>query len=323
MSVMFAGLLAQPPTRHTTTLQGVQIHYGAVRAPNGSHDCVIAFRTYQAKTRPVATVLVVPGAWESAELYHPLAFWLAEQGLRVTLMNLGEHGSADWYSYDGGVVEALHLDDYLRQVQVVLHQREITGESLILAGSGLGGVLAQLAAGSSPQVTALALFGAPLPALAGETWPESPPSRRGVWCWSAKRAPSAPLPIVPPSRHHLRGSWLPVTTSDREVFAVWRLLGTESPHLPADFTKLSSQAYVAALPALVCVGEDDPSLSHSTAWTTARAYGAEPPVLDQAAHLLLIGPTWLESARRLLAFSKRVAKSAPTILCEKGTSDGS
>lgn len=309
MSVMFAGLLAQPPAPHTTMLQGVQIRYGAVLAPNGSHDCVIAFRTYQAKTRPPATVLVVPGAWESAELFHPLAFWLAEQGLRVTLMNLGEHGSADWYAYDGGAVEALHLEDYLHHVQLVLQQQESAGEPLVLAGSGLGGVLAQLTACSQPQIAALALFGAPLPELAGETWPAQTPSRRGFWRWRSTPEPSGPLPVAPPVRHHLRGPWLPVTTSDREVFAVWRLLGTESPHLPADFATLSSQAHVAALPALVCVGEDDPFISHNTAWTTARAYGAEPVVFAQAAHLLLCGPTWLSSARLLLNFSQQVAQT--------------
>jgi alpha-beta hydrolase superfamily lysophospholipase len=317
-SVMFAGLLAQPPAPPTTMLHGVQMRYGAVRAPNGSHDAIICHRTYQMDVAATATVLVVPGAFESAELYTPLAFWLAEHGLRVTLMNLGEHGSADWYSYDGGAVEALHLADYLRHVLLVLQQLETTGEPLILAGSGLGGVLAQWAALFSAQVAALALFGAPLPEAARARWRRPPLPRHWYRRWHSHPAPSAPAPIMPPSRHHLRGPWLPLTASDREVFAVWRLLGTETPHLAAEYARLVGQTRPAALPALVCVGVDDPFITPHTAWTTAQAYQTEPTIVPQAAHWLLAGPAWLSSARLLLAFSCQVALTPSRVAVTKG-----
>ncbi len=302
--------------RYESVTHGIHIRHGVCSAPSGHHEA-IAYRTYQAGVTPWATVLVVPGAFETGALYHPLAFWLAEQGMRVILFHLGEHGTAGWYSFAGGHLEALHLTDELWHLSLVLQQREDVGAPLILAGSGLGGVLAQLAALSHPRVAALALFGTSTPEQAGETWAALLTPRVRRWPWRTRHEWKPLARLWPPAQQHLRSIWLPATTSDYGLFAVWHLLGEESPHLAADAAALAHQSPLARLPALVCVGAQDPFVSLSTAWATARAYNTGHLLLPHAAHLLLTGPAWLESAKRLLDFSRQVSHAYRTDLLER------
>ena len=73
---------------YASVLHGIHWWQHVARAASGSHQALIAYRTYQAEATPWATVFLVADAFESAEWYHPLAFWLAERGVSVWLMNL-------------------------------------------------------------------------------------------------------------------------------------------------------------------------------------------------------------------------------------------
>lgn len=254
------------------TATGIHISY---RATAGKQH--IAWKSWRPDQRHIhPALLCIPGAHLGLEIYEPLAFWLAEQGVQCHALSLANHGVGWGYSWDmelrsEGSVTLHHATQYIGRVVDELK------DMAVLVGAGLGGIAAQIYAQQHPdQVAGLILLGSCLPSLAAGVWP-------------------SPLP-VPTLIAHLLGQ----SASERDVETLATLLDPETVLIEP--SALESWSGEPIGPTLVLAGEHDPYVLPPIFRATAAHYKTEAHIINDAAHLLTWGKHWLVCAEYILAF---------------------
>lgn len=291
------------PLQYTTPAGvAVQAHQARTDVP---HRQWVAYKTYQspAPERDLA-VLFLHDAHQSGQVYEPAALALAEQGIVAASLSLGGHGWGRWFSLDERTTQQLMLEEYLRQVELVLHAMPVPPQQIILVGGGvLGSVLAQVCAGrhqvNQEPFAGLALVGGCLPPHAASAWTLITGAPLGRTAW--------------PSFAQVQAWWLAEDVPG-EVLAVRLMLCEESAALWQDYATLADQRFLPpALPVRVIGGARDLLTRARILHTTADVYGVPPTIVADAPALLSRPPHHQALASLLRQFSQDVGHPTPFV----------
>jgi pimeloyl-ACP methyl ester carboxylesterase len=239
-------------------------------------------------------VVLVPGAFETADTFTKLGPVLAARGHRVFAIDLSGTG----YSAPNPPFSADHLAD---QLLAFLKTERLTGANApILVGHSAGAADVGAAALDNPKAVRAVIF------LDGDATPLGAPSFLGEIAGTLFINPYKTSAI----RLALSQDWLIKNLYNSQCgptcpqlsaagVNTWRW-PLEQPGFQAEITYSLKNGITAMTPAqfaglkatdvpkLVIFGIDDPQMSHSDAIATARRIGAPPPVYVPGRHLTMI-----------------------------------
>jgi pimeloyl-ACP methyl ester carboxylesterase len=239
-------------------------------------------------------VVLVPGAFETADTFAKLGPVLAGHGHRVFAIDLSGTG----YSAPNPPFSANHL---ARQVLAFLKTERLTGpDAPILVGHSAGAADVGVAALDNPKAVKAVIF------LDGDATPLGAPSFLGEIAGTLFINPYKTSAI----RLALSQDWLIKNLYNSQCgptcprlndagVDTWRW-PLEQPGFEAEITYSMEDGITAMTPAqfaglkatdipkLVIFGVDDPQMSHSDAIATAMRVGAPPPVYVPGRHLTMI-----------------------------------
>jgi pimeloyl-ACP methyl ester carboxylesterase len=235
-------------------------------------------------------VVLVPGAFETADTFYALGPALAARGHRVFAIDLTGTG----YSAPSAPYSADHLAD---QVIAFLRALRLTGpDAAILVGHSAGAADAGIAATRAPDAVRSVVF------LDGDATPLGAPSFLGYllvdpFRTTAQRLALSDDSLVRGVYDRMCGPACPPLDAGGVNTWRWPLL---QPGFSAELaysarhgiTAMTSAQFAAlkaaGVPKLVIAGADDPQMPRSDAEATARRIGAPPPVYVPGRHLTMI-----------------------------------
>jgi pimeloyl-ACP methyl ester carboxylesterase len=239
-------------------------------------------------------VVLVPGAFETADTFTKLGPALAAHGHRVFAIDLSGTG----YSAPNPPFSADHLAG---QLLAFLKKEQLTGANApILVGHSAGAADVGVAALENPKAARAVIF------LDGDATPLGAPAFLGEIAGTLFINPYRTSAI----RLALSQDWLIKNLYDSQCgptcpglsaagVDTWRW-PLEQPGFQAEITYSMKNGITAMTPAqfdglkatdvpkLVIFGVDDPQMSHSDAIATAKRIGAPPPVYVPGRHLTMI-----------------------------------
>jgi pimeloyl-ACP methyl ester carboxylesterase len=251
-------------------------------------------------------VLLVPGAFETADTFYKLGPAIAADHHRVYAIDLTGTG----YSAPSPPYSADHIAS---QLVAFLTAMRLTGlNAAILVGHSAGAADVGVAAVQAPDAVRAVVF------LDGDATPLSGPGFLGNLLINPYRTSIVRLALSQDaliSRVYSSMCGPACPSLDEAGINTWRWplqqpgfsgeIAYTAIHgitamTPAEFAALAA----TPIPKLVIVGRDDPQMPRSDAVATARAIGAPPPVVVPGRHLTMIAsPLQVAAAiNRLLAF---------------------
>lgn len=269
-----------------TTDTGVHISARRTMPPAGTtwkNRMQIAWKSYQPQAAESAVaILFIAGDGLSGAIYHATALALAEHGLPTHAMSLAGQGSGHWASFEPQPRAQMTLGIFQSHVSAVCQVLLRDTGKLILAGDGLGGILAQRYALERPKdLAGLILLGSCSPHRAAAVWPPTP-----WWHVRARTRLSRP-----PSVDAVRATLLDQGTNSQEVFALWQtVLQPEAPRLRQEYRGLARQQFWAPhVPTLLLAGGKDHVIKPFVREGSAADYGIKPLIIPGAPHLVAWG----------------------------------
>jgi pimeloyl-ACP methyl ester carboxylesterase len=245
------------------------------------------YRTWGTTGRPI---VLIPGAFETADSFDALGPVLAAEHYRVYAIDLSGTG----YSAPSPPFSADHLAD---QVVAFLRAEHLTGpDAAILVGHSAGAADVGIAAIRAPDAVRGVIF------LDGDATPLGMPTFLGTLVINPFRTTLLRLALSSDSLiraiyNSQCGPACPQLT--RQGINTWRW-PLEQPGFSAEFayvlshgiTSMTSAQFAALkaapVPKLVVAGASDPQMSHADAVATARRIGAPSPVYVPGRHLTMI-----------------------------------
>jgi pimeloyl-ACP methyl ester carboxylesterase len=274
-----------PATYHTS--RGVQVSADETnfKLPEpgsvlGRSHIRIAWKSYlPSEPAHHSAILFIPGEYLSGGVYDQAAQRLAEQRIPSYALSLGNQGLGYWKSYDSLEAGKVTLERLVKyHVGPVVAEIRRRKSQVILAGDGLGGIIAQLYARQDTDVRGLILLGSCSPRWAASVWK---PEKR--WSRQSRMPESLSLDDV-------RRLFLHPNTPDQEVFDLWQVIltGRAYPPIRREFRTLAHTS-VPSVSALVIFGANDCVIPEKVRNATAREYGTQPVILQAAPHLVAWG----------------------------------
>jgi pimeloyl-ACP methyl ester carboxylesterase len=249
-------------------------------------------------------VVLIPGAFETADTFAALGPAIATRGHRVFAIDLAGTG----YSAPSAPYSADHLAD---QVLAFLRAQHLTGpDAAILLGHSAGAADVGIAAVKAPDAVSAVVF------LDGDATPLSAPSFLGYLLIDPFRTSLVRLALSNDSlirRIYTSMCGPSCPPLDARGVDTWRWplqqegFGAELAYTARHGITAMTSAQFAALkatpiPKLVIVGAHDPQMPRSDADATARRIGAPPPVYVPGRHLTMIAsPAQVAAAVAALA----------------------
>jgi pimeloyl-ACP methyl ester carboxylesterase len=225
-------------------------------------------------------VLFIPGEPFSGAIYHEVALLLAEQGVPAAALSLGWQGYGRWASIDLGSLDDITVEQCLHRYVAPVHlELRQPDSALVLAGDGLGGILAQCFAQRHPDLAGIALLGSCTPHRASQVW------RSGLSWQGTHRAPEADAYL---SVEEVRATYLHNAASADQAFLLWQKMRQVRPaRLSQDYGRLTRQSFITpAVPVMLIAGQQDHLIPPGVLEATAADYGVQPHVLDGAPYLV-------------------------------------
>lgn len=247
---------------------------------------------YPVGARRQAPLLFVPGAFSGAWIWdeHFLPFF-ARHGYAAHAVSLRGHGGS------GGQATLATLDDYVEDVAMAVRH---IGERPVLIGHSLGGLVVQRYVRQHP-VTGMALLASGPPH--GMLQSSFVMAMRHPWLtqqlmllqWFGHGA------VVPSLiRRAVFSDSLPSPDAMRYLAR----FGDESIVVPLEILILALGHWDGAgsTPVLVMGADDDVFIPTWEVMATARVYGAEPVILPDLAHAMMLDTGWERAAEALLGW---------------------
>jgi pimeloyl-ACP methyl ester carboxylesterase len=251
-------------------------------------------------------VLLVPGAFETADTFSSLGPALAAEHHRVFAIDVTGTG----YSAPSPPYSAEHIAS---QVVAFLTAMRLTGpNAAILVGHSAGAADVGVAAVQAPDAVRAVVF------LDGDATPLSGPGFLGNLLINPFRTTIVRLalsqdalitgiynsmcgPTCPPLDKAGVNTWRwPLEQPGFSGEITYTATHGITAMTPAEFAALAA----APIPKLVIVGHDDPQMPRADAVGTARAIGAPPPVVVPGRHLTMIAsPVQVAAAINRVLFS--------------------
>jgi pimeloyl-ACP methyl ester carboxylesterase len=235
-------------------------------------------------------VLLVPGAFETADTFYRLGPALAAEHHRVFAIDLAGTG----YSAPSPPYSADHLAS---QVVAFLRVMRLTGpNAAILLGHSAGAADVGVAALQAPDAVRAVVF------LDGDATPLSGPGFLGNLLINPYRTTIVRIalgqdalfrafynsmcgPTCPPLDEAGVDTWRwPLEQPGFSGEITYTATHGITAMTPAEFAALAADP----IPKLVIAGQDDPQMRHADAAATARAIAAPPPVFVPGRHLTMI-----------------------------------
>lgn len=253
-------------------------------------DIAVTSRKPKGGNRHRAPLLFVHGAWHAKWCWEQFFLdWFADRGYEVVALDLRGHGDSagrvKWASFSG------YVDD-VREVA------ETFATPPVLVGHSMGGGVVQKYMGRCRAAAGILLAPEPVHGVYQATWRVV---RR--WPWAFIKA-------------NLVQRLGPIVEDVRRGRALFFREGDDRPEVAAWVARLQDESYPAYLsmmvapprpkavrdPMFVIAGGADAIFSVAEEEKTARAYGAEFLLIDDAAHDLMLDPAWERVAEAIASW---------------------
>lgn len=239
-------------------------------------------------------LLFVHGAWHGAWCWeeHFLDFF-ADAGYESHAIDLRGHGDrAD------RLRRGTRISDYVADLAAAVRSLD---RAPVLVGHSMGGLVVQRYLEGRRLPAAVLLASVPVAGAWGAT---ARIARRHPGAFLAANATWRLRPVVATPR--LAGSLLfSAAMSDDEVHRHWSRLGDEAFRAYLDMLVRRPKPTRVLTPVLVVAGGRDRIFSVAEQRATARAYGGDAVVIDDAAHDIMLDPMWGEAAQSILEWLER------------------